>query len=84
MQRKNYIPLALILTLISITVIYISEAAIHSVVSNIFTLDTREGELTPLEHSALSNIFILDTRETPIEKDLKHSALSNIFTLDTR
>ena len=84
MQRKNYSSLSLILILSSIIIIYIAKADIHSVVSNIFTLDTREGELIPLEHSALSNIFILDTQEVPLAKDLKHSALSNIFTLDTR
>lgn len=83
MQRKNYISLFLILMLFSTTIIYIAAADIHSAVSNIFILDTRKTELSPLTHSALSNIFILDTRATLLKKDLKHSALSNIFTLDT-
>jgi len=84
MQRKNYISLFLILILFAIIIIYIAEADIHSVVSNIFALDTREEEVITSEHSELSNIFILDTKEIPLEKDLKHSAMSNIFTIDTR
>lgn len=42
------------------------EAVEHSALSNLFILDTRDGEIVGgLEHSALSNIFILDTRDAP-------------------
>jgi hypothetical protein len=76
--------LFLILVLSFVTIIHIAEAGIHSMISNIFILDTREEESISLEDSALSNIFMLDTRKVPLKKELKHSGLSNIFTLDTR
>ncbi len=81
MQRKHYS--SFLILLLSTITIHIAESDTHSELSNIFTLDTREEEQTPLTHSALSNTFTLDTREVLPETGLKHSALSNIFMLDT-
>ena len=55
-------------------------AAEHSALSNIFTLDTRTNvERVPLEHSAVSNIFTLDT-EAP-SWDLNSDGIIDIADL---